>query len=82
MEYLTPKAPEKCLFCDSPYMGGHVKPGEHMEMGLRVFYHCGASISIFKGCSHPENGAFHLLVKNCHCEHNMKVLDSEVVEVG
>jgi len=78
MEYLTPTVPEKCMMCGAPYKGGHARPGDHMKMGLRVFYDCGASISIFKDCSHPEDGCFHLLTKNCWCEHNQKVTDSKM----
>jgi len=73
MNYLTPKVPETCLCCGARWIGGHALPGTHMKVGLRSFYDCGASISIFRECSNPDDGAFHLLLKNCWCEHNQKV---------
>ena len=58
---LTIKVPGICLLCDAPYQGGHELPYHKMQKGLRIFYSCGASLSIkesnqdyclllFKGC--------------------------------
>ncbi len=56
------KCPEKCLVCGADWNGGSVKPGEPMGEGKRVFYECGASMSvtdgygvIIKGCKNDES---------------------------
>ena len=54
--------PEHCLFCGANWNGGHEIPGKEMKVGLRVFYECGASLSIKE--EFPE-GCF-LLTKNCN----------------
>ena len=61
MANLTPKVPEYCLICGADWRGGHNAPLQHMELGLRVFYECGASLS----CKDLGNGAYQLLIKNC-----------------
>ena len=55
--------PEKSLCCGSDYLGGHAVPGQPMRFGLRVFYKCGASLSVWKSAG-VEN-AWLLLSKNC-----------------
>ena len=59
------KVPAQCLDCGADYSGGHAWKGEPMKAGLRVFYKCGASMSIrvlsedtylilFKNCQSPS----------------------------
>jgi len=44
---LIPKVPENCMICGAPWMGGCQVPGErYPRKGLRVFYRCGASLSV------------------------------------
>jgi hypothetical protein len=59
------KVPEKCLCCKSKWNGGSAIPGDTMEIGLRVFFSCGASLSVAEdlGC-----GCYMLRFKNCQCE--------------
>lgn len=41
------KVPEKCLICNSKWIGGCQIPGYPFpKKGRRVFYECGASISV------------------------------------
>lgn len=69
--YLFPKVPEKCFICDSIYIGGCALPGERFpKPGLRVFYDCGASLSIKQ--SEFNHNVYHLLFKNCWCDENLK----------
>lgn len=53
--------PEKCLYCGAKWSGGHQVPNKEMKKGLRVFYTCGASLSIYE---QTEDHAL-LLFKNC-----------------
>lgn len=70
MNYLTPIVPAKCLICEAPLSAGHQPlSGNRMRLGLRMFYKCGASISV----TSANDGCFQLLIKNCHCEHNAKL---------
>ena len=55
------KVPKLCLECGSAYVGGHEVPGKDMKVGLRVFYHCGASMS----CKILDDGVYQILFKNC-----------------
>jgi hypothetical protein len=71
--YVTPKVPERCLVCDSPYLGGHAKPGDNMKVGLRVFFKCGASMSISESKLDPPHNSFHILYKNCWCDTNVTI---------
>ena len=54
--------PEKSLCCNSNYLGGHELPGNLMKDGLRIFYKCGASLSVYK---RGYYGEILLLTKNC-----------------
>lgn len=54
--------PEKSLCCGSAWIGGHQLPGRLMKLGLRVFYKCGASLSVHDDLG---DGAYFLLSKNC-----------------
>ena len=54
------KAPGVCLCCGGAYRGGHVLPGDSMKFGLRVFYDCGASLSVRESLG---DGYYHLLLK-------------------
>lgn len=56
-----PLVPDKCPICEHPYHGGTVVPGRRMGLGLRVFYTCGASVSV----SDLGDGMFQMLIKNC-----------------
>jgi hypothetical protein len=55
------KVPDKCLICKSKWIGGHQKPGKAMTLNLRVFYECGASMSIME----VYDGCYLILFKNC-----------------
>jgi hypothetical protein len=65
--------PEKALCCGSHYLGGHALPGNKMRFGLRVFYKCGASLSVHRSAG---DGAWLLLSKNC-CR-NEETEDGEI----
>lgn len=42
-----PLIPEKCLICGAPWIGGCGVPGaRYPKAGLRVFFDCGASMSV------------------------------------
>lgn len=67
---MTPRTPETCPICGSPWKGGCQVPGEPLPLGLRVFYVCGASVSVQVAggycCNVTENhGSYHMLIKNC-----------------
>lgn len=55
------KVPDKCLICGADWSGGHRVPGKNMKEGLRVFYDCGASMSV----EVLSPGIYYVLVKNC-----------------
>ena len=55
------KVPEKCPICGAAYRGGHEIPHYEMKEGLRVFYDCGASMSV----KTIGDGVFQILLKNC-----------------
>ena len=55
------KAPAHCLVCGADYAGGHGLPFGRMTKGLRVFYKCGASMSVQ---TETEMAGF-ILFKNC-----------------
>lgn len=55
--------PHKSLCCGSDYLGGHEIPGKPMKPGLRVFYRCGASLSVHHNAGNDR--AWMLLSKNC-----------------
>ena len=56
------RVPPKCLVCKSMWVGGHSTPGNIMSEGLRVFYECGASMSVKKVLA---EGCYQILFKNC-----------------
>ena len=55
------KVPKYCLYCGAGWKGGHQVPGSIMKLGLRVFYFCGASLSI----TEQTEDYCRLLFKNC-----------------
>jgi hypothetical protein len=55
------RVPEKCLICGAEYRGGHALPNEKMEFGKRVFYDCGASMSV----NALDENTYQILYKNC-----------------
>lgn len=55
------KVPKKCLVCGSKYMGGAEWPNKPMRPSLRVFYDCGASMSL----KVLAEGCYQILFKNC-----------------
>ncbi len=59
-------APEKCLVCGAGWIGGHCSPGDPMQDGLRIFFWCGASMSVKPVGA--VDGIFHILFKNCWAE--------------
>jgi len=64
---LTPlKAPSHCFICGSQYSGGHVLPGEKMKDGLRIFFGCGASMSV----KILVPSVYSILFKNCGSEYD------------
>lgn len=67
---MIPRVPATCLACGAAWTGGAGKPGDKMRFGRRVFYECGASLSI-AGDADEQNileGAYLLLFKNCEGE--------------
>ncbi len=69
------KVPEKCLCCGALVSGGSDYPGKEFTLRVdnrfgpeprsgRVFYACGASMSV-KGLG---SGAYSILFKNCCCD--------------
>ncbi len=67
-----PKVPSQCMICGAPWLGGHQSPGLEMKAGLRVLYRCGSSLSVWKD---RGDGAYQLLLKNCHGLENAKLFD-------
>jgi len=63
--------PEKCLVCGESWSGGHTYPPQNMTEGLRVFYSCGASMSV-KILNH---GVYSILFKNC--EYDLKAVRND-----
>ena len=55
-----PMTPEVCPNCGAKYSGGSTAPGDELKPDLRVFYICGASISMKL---RPDNKL--LMLKNC-----------------
>lgn len=43
---MTILVPAKCLRCGAKWIGGHEIPGKPMKFQARVFYRCGAQMSI------------------------------------
>jgi len=62
------KAPKKCLICNAKYSGGHCLRSQRMREGMRVFYKCGASMSVTT--LDKECAVYQILFKNC--EHALK----------
>lgn len=58
---MTILVPAKCLRCGAKWTGGHEVPGKPMKFGLRVFYDCGASMSVKR----LRWGCCSILFKNC-----------------
>ena len=55
------KVPSGCLFCGAPWVDGSQVPGKKMKVGLRVFYKCGASLSV----TNNDWGSNSIITKNC-----------------
>ena len=56
--------PEKCPCCGAKWSGGCQVPRKPMPDNARVFYNCGASLSIKRRL---ERYAITLLFKSCNC---------------
>ncbi len=56
------RTPDTCLACGAVYSGGSALVDARMKVGLRVFYRCGASLSVREDLG---DGAYLLLFKNC-----------------
>lgn len=56
--------PDKCLICGARYIGGHATPKEAMSVGLRVWYECGAVMSIKPDAQIFED-TYYLKIHNC-----------------
>ena len=67
------KVPQGCLYCNAPWSGGHELPLKEMKKGLRVFYKCGASLSIKE---QTENSCL-LLFKNCTVQEDKSGVTNE-----
>lgn len=63
-EYTFIKTPERCLVCGAKWKGGASAPGCPMPEYARVFYDCGASMSVEESSLFPHE-VFHILFKNC-----------------
>lgn len=61
---MTPLVPDRCMICGAAYKGGHQLPSLPMQIGLKVIYACGASLSI----KDADMGCFILSLKNCCSE--------------
>lgn len=63
------KAPAKCLVCGAKWAGGSCRPGERMKESYRVFYGCGASMSVKSPLKEYDAiSPYHILFKNCCSE--------------
>ena len=60
--------PRNCLVCGDKYLGGHELPDYPMREGLRVFYRCGASMSV----KILDEGVYQILFKNCQATQKEK----------
>lgn len=71
------KVPEKCLICNSKWIGGCQIPGQPFpKKGRRVFYECGSSISIIdeqqiteeelEEDEEKDTYCYKLKIKNCN----------------
>lgn len=60
--------PENCLCCGAKWIQGNERPGQPMKMGLRVFYECGASVSLLETQCIPCMGIYYLLITGCQNE--------------
>ena len=56
------RVPQHCMSCGAGYTGGHQIPEQHMTLGLRIFYRCGASLSVAEDLG---DGCYMLRFKNC-----------------
>lgn len=65
MKKIQFKTPKVCPCCGAPWRGGSQIPGEPLPLGARVFYRCGASLSIKENI---DGNALILLFKNCCCK--------------
>lgn len=70
---ILPLVPETCMICGAAWKGGCQVPGARFpKKGLRVFYDCGASLSVIdreKELGHEghlEDYCYFLRLKNCH----------------
>lgn len=72
-----PKVPKKCLGCGARYLGGHAWMGEPMKDGLRVFYKCGASLSIKENLG---DGVYLLLFKNCGANYEKQPKEKKIMK--
>ena len=60
------KVPKNCMVCGADWVGGCAKPEQPFpEINVRVFYECGASISVQ---ANDGWGNYLVLVKNCGIE--------------
>lgn len=79
-----PLIPEKCLICGAPWIGGCGVPGaRYPKPGLRVFFDCGASMSIIDTArewsdrgyteEHDDGYCYFLRLKNCNSKDGVYV---------
>ena len=60
------KVPECCMVCGSKYTGGSQVPQKPFkDKGERVFYKCGASMSIKEMKEYSDTAYYLILFKNC-----------------
>lgn len=63
-EEVQVRVPPVCLCCGSKWKGGSQVPLDKFRVGLRVFYYCGASLSVAR---YMGTGCYMLRFKNCKC---------------
>lgn len=74
-KFTAVRCPLHCLVCGALYQGGHALPGAKMKEGLRVFFGCGASMSVkaldgefVKIVEYLTISPYQILFKNCCSE--------------
>ena len=79
-----PFIPEKCQICGAPWIGGCGVPGKrYPKAGLRVFFDCGASMSVIDTAKewshrgyteeHDDGYCYFLRLKNCNSKDGIYV---------
>ena len=56
-------APKECPICCAKWYSGHAEPMTQMEEGLRIWFACGASLSVRS--LDDEGYSYTILIKGC-----------------